>query len=91
MFFFRFISLMQLKMCEPEKKRQRINDLLNAETKPVSLFYRIQSKKKIFFFFFFTENELFKKKVGVKDWTKNEKKAFELLSLQRLRRTTKSQ
>ena len=44
-------------MSEQEKKRQRIHDLLNSETKPKFFVYRIQSK--YIFFFFFIEKEIF--------------------------------
>ena len=35
-------------MSEQEKKWQRINDLLNAETKPMFFVYSMQSKEQIF-------------------------------------------
>ena len=47
-------------MCENGNKRQRIYDLLNAETKPK--FLCLLYTKQNFFFFFFTEVELFKEK-----------------------------
>ena len=40
-----FINI-QPNMSEQEKKQQRIYDLLNAETKPLFIFYRIGSKEK---------------------------------------------
>ena len=43
-------------MSEQEKKRQRIYDLLNAETSQSFFIYRIQSKEKI------TQKEIFKEK-----------------------------
>ena len=50
-------------MCEQEKKRQRLYDLLNAESFFV---YRIQNKEK----------DLFKKKWEEEDWTKKRKEGF---------------
>ena len=58
-------------MSEQEKKRQRIYDLLNAETKPKFLCQPY--KKQIVFFF--TEKELLRKR-GVEDWTQKTKEGF---------------
>ena len=59
-------------MSEQEKKRQRIYDLLNAETESNSLClpYTKQRKKCL------QKKELFKEKWGVDDWTEYKKKAF---------------
>ena len=58
-------------MSEQEKKRQRIYDLLNAETKPKFLYlpYTKQRKK----VFFFIEKELFKERGGGGGSNKKEK------------------
>ena len=64
-------------MSEQEKKRQRIYDMLNAETKPNFLCLPY-TKQKFFFFFFFTEKELFKEKRAWKTGqkTKKQKESF---------------
>ena len=50
-------------MIEQEKKRQRIYDLLIAETKPKFLCQTDTKRKGVLFFFFFLEKEfLFKEK-----------------------------
>ena len=60
-------------MSEQEKKRQRLCDLLNTETKPKFLYQPYTKQRKLFFFF--TERA-FLRKEGVESWTKSEKKAF---------------
>ena len=57
-------------MREQEKKRQRIYDLLYAETKPFFIVYRIQSRE-----IFLAEKEVFKKK-GSEGLKKKRKKCF---------------
>ena len=62
-----FFNKIQPNMCEQEKKRQRIYDLLNADT-----------KSKFFFYLPYTKH-FFKAsfgKGGVEDWAKIEKNLF---------------
>ena len=49
-------------MSDQQKKRQRIDDLLNAENKPKFLCIQNEESFFFFFFFFFTEKEVFKEK-----------------------------
>ena len=70
-------------MIEQEMNRQRIYDLLNAETKPKFFFclpYTKQRKKFFFFFFFFfffyRKRAFYVKGGKVEHWAKNEKKVF---------------
>ena len=58
-------------MSEQEKKWQRIYDLFDTETKPVSLSTVYKAMKN-----FFTEKELFNEKREWRIEQKNEKKAF---------------
>ena len=54
------------------KKRNDKESMICLTPKPTySFFYRKQSKQKDF-----TEKDFFKKKGGVDNWTKNEKKVF---------------
>ena len=66
----------QPTISKQEKKRQRIYDLLNAETKPKFPCLQNKEKNLFFFFFFFTAKEFFKEKKGVDDWTKKWKEFF---------------
>ena len=67
-------------MSDQEKKRQRIYDLLNAETKKKFLCLPYTNlRRKIY-------RKSFLRKKGNVGLNKNEKKAFQLLSLRRLRR-----
>ena len=64
-------------MSEQEKKRQRIYDMLNAETKPN--FLCLPYTKQNFFFFFFLQKKRFLRKKGrgrPGKKQKNKKKAF---------------
>ena len=54
-------------MSEQEKKRERIYDLLLAETKPKIFLSTVYKAKK----FFFIKKGFFRKR-EVEDWTKNE-------------------
>ena len=58
-------------MSEQEKKRQRIYDLLNVETKPKILCPQYTKQRKMF-----TEIKLFKEKGQWRIEQKNEKKTF---------------
>ena len=71
--FKHFSIKIQPNMSEQEKKRQRIYDLLNAETKPkfLCLPYTKQRKK-----FFYRKKSFLKKRGGVEDWTKKGKECL---------------
>ena len=60
----------QLNMNNKSEKRQRSYDLLNAETKPKFLCLPYSKQRKN------TEKDFFKEKMGVEDWTKNDKETF---------------
>ena len=68
-----FIKI-QFNMSNQQKKRQRIYDLLNAETKP-NFLYPILSKENVFI-----RKSTFSGKGGAKDQTNYEKKTFYMLS-----------
>ena len=71
-------------MSEQEKKRQRIYDLFNAETKPKSICLQSQKKKKNL------QKNSFLKKKGSGDLNKK-RKGFLIVSLRQLKRTLQRQ